>query len=138
MVWRDTSLEADKFANEDANFLASVIHDLLTDFWESNLNFESWKQGTLAPVPKTGNLSNPNKWRPVCLLETSYKVLASIIAHRINPVIKDTGLETQCGSLNSKGFPDANFSLGSALQIRREYGIATHVLFVDLVKAFDL
>eukprot|EP00957_Ditylum_brightwellii_P171330 13042569-Ditylum_brightwellii.AAC.1 len=106
-------------ANADANFLASVIHDLLLDFWESNLDFESWKQGTLAPVPKSGDLSNPNKWRPVCLLETSYKVLASIIAHRINPVIRDNGLEAQCGSLNSKGCPDANFSLRSAIQIRR-------------------
>eukprot|EP00957_Ditylum_brightwellii_P112679 8589449-Ditylum_brightwellii.AAC.1 len=64
MVWQDTSLEADNPANEDAEFLASVVHELLMDFWESKLDFESWKQGTLAPVPKTGNLSNPNKWRP--------------------------------------------------------------------------
>eukprot|EP00957_Ditylum_brightwellii_P141025 10743733-Ditylum_brightwellii.AAC.1 len=73
MVRRDTSLEEGDPVNADANFLASVIHELLLDFWESNLNFESWKRGTLAPVPKSGNLSNPNKWKPVCLLETSYK-----------------------------------------------------------------
>eukprot|EP00957_Ditylum_brightwellii_P124742 9507534-Ditylum_brightwellii.AAC.1 len=47
-------------------------------------------------------------------------------------------LQVQCGSLNSKGCPDANFSLRSTLQIQREHDIATHVLFVDLVKAFDL
>eukprot|EP00957_Ditylum_brightwellii_P027727 2095609-Ditylum_brightwellii.AAC.1 len=73
MVWRDTSLEEGDPANANANFLASVTHDLLLDFWESNLYFESWKRGTLVPVPKSGNLSNLNKWRPVCLLETSYK-----------------------------------------------------------------
>eukprot|EP00957_Ditylum_brightwellii_P061870 4695148-Ditylum_brightwellii.AAC.1 len=73
MVWRDNSLGANDSANNDADFLATAVHDVLTDFWESKLNFESWKQGTLVPVPKSGNLSNPNKWRPVCLIETSYK-----------------------------------------------------------------
>eukprot|EP00957_Ditylum_brightwellii_P164712 12540798-Ditylum_brightwellii.AAC.1 len=64
MVWRDTSLEEGNPANADADFLASVIHELLLDFWESNLDFESWKRGTLVPVPKSGDLSNPNKWSP--------------------------------------------------------------------------
>eukprot|EP00957_Ditylum_brightwellii_P066104 5014573-Ditylum_brightwellii.AAC.1 len=116
-----TSLEADDPANDDAEYLASVVHELLMDFWESKLNFESWKQTTLRPFPKTCDLSNPNKWRPVSLLETSYKVLASIIAYRIKPVIRDTGLEAQCRSVNSKDCSDANFSLCSALQIRREH-----------------
>eukprot|EP00957_Ditylum_brightwellii_P046625 3537886-Ditylum_brightwellii.AAC.1 len=139
MVWREEGLsEEEESANNDADFLASVIHELLLDYWDSKLDFESWKQDILAPVPKTGNLSNPNKWRPVCLLETSYKVLASIFARRINPMIRDHKLEAQCGSINSKGCPDANFSLKSALELRREHDIPTHVLFVDLVKPLIL
>eukprot|EP00957_Ditylum_brightwellii_P115055 8775756-Ditylum_brightwellii.AAC.2 len=35
------------------------------------------KENILVPVPKSGNLSNPNKWRPVCLLGTSYKLFRS-------------------------------------------------------------
>eukprot|EP00957_Ditylum_brightwellii_P012542 947707-Ditylum_brightwellii.AAC.1 len=66
MVWWEEGLKdkADELANTDADYLASVIHSLLLNFWESKLDFESWKQGILAPVPKTSNLSNPNKWRP--------------------------------------------------------------------------
>eukprot|EP00957_Ditylum_brightwellii_P041101 3111852-Ditylum_brightwellii.AAC.1 len=140
MVWQEEGLEdeADELANANADHLASVIHSLFIDFWENKLDFESWKQGTLVPVPKSGNLSILNKWRPVCLLEISYKVLASIIGRRINPVIHNHRLEDQCVSLNSKGCPDANFSLRSALQIQIEHNIPTHVLSVDLVKAFDL
>eukprot|EP00957_Ditylum_brightwellii_P175185 13337114-Ditylum_brightwellii.AAC.1 len=123
-VWRDNDLPNNDPVNDDLDFLASVIHDLSTDFWESKLNFESWKQGTLVHVPKSEDLSNPTKWRPVCLL--------------INPVIMDHGLEAQYRSLNSKGCPNANFSLRSSLQIQREHNIATHVLFMDLIKAFDL
>eukprot|EP00957_Ditylum_brightwellii_P053955 4086786-Ditylum_brightwellii.AAC.1 len=72
MMWHKLDPE-DEEVNVNADFLATVIHDLLLDLCASKLDFESWKQGILAPVPKSGNLSNPNNWRPVCLLETSYK-----------------------------------------------------------------
>eukprot|EP00957_Ditylum_brightwellii_P191507 14579765-Ditylum_brightwellii.AAC.1 len=51
MVWREEGLEdgADELDNDDADHLASVIHSLLLDFWESKLDFESWKRGILAP-----------------------------------------------------------------------------------------
>eukprot|EP00957_Ditylum_brightwellii_P145347 11069267-Ditylum_brightwellii.AAC.1 len=50
MVWREEGLsEEEESANDDADFLASVIHQLLLDYWDSKLDFESWKQGILAP-----------------------------------------------------------------------------------------
>jgi len=76
---------------------------------------KEWRTGILTPVPKKGDLLNPNKWRPVCLLEVTYKALASIIAARMNPIVQDFGLEEQCGLLNSKGCQDAPMSLKTAL-----------------------
>jgi len=70
---------------------------------------------------------DPLTWQPECMQLTSI----------INPIIRDEGMEEQCGSLNLKGCQDALFSLKTALQTRREHGLSTHVLFVDLVKAFD-
>ena len=124
MVWTEINPD-DDHENDDANYLATVIHTMILEFWEGMLDFESWKSGTLAPVPKKGDLSNPNKWHPVCLLETH------------NTVIQDHRLEPQCGSLNSKGCQDAIFLLRSALQTCREHNLPSHVLFVDLIKAFD-
>ena len=128
--------------NEDKNLsncFINTIHKYLLDFWNGNNEtvIKEWRIGTLTPVPKKGDLSNPNKWRPVCLLEVTYKTLASIIAARMNPIVRDFGLEEQCGSLNSKGCQDALMSLKTALQTRREHNVSTNVLFVDLVKAFD-
>eukprot|EP00957_Ditylum_brightwellii_P207995 15355448-Ditylum_brightwellii.AAC.1 len=60
-----------------------------------------------------------------------------ILANRINPLVCDHGLESQCGSLNSKGCANALFALKSALQTHREHNLATYILFADLVKAFD-
>eukprot|EP00957_Ditylum_brightwellii_P178520 13598639-Ditylum_brightwellii.AAC.1 len=97
MVWTETNPDDDHENNND-DYLATVVHAMILEFWEGTLDFEFWKSSTLASVPKKGDLSNPNKWRPVCTLETTYKILASIITRRINPVIRDHGLELQCGS----------------------------------------
>eukprot|EP00957_Ditylum_brightwellii_P065592 4974859-Ditylum_brightwellii.AAC.1 len=43
MVWCDFGPDVEASANEDAEYLASVVHELLLDFWESNLDFVSWK-----------------------------------------------------------------------------------------------
>eukprot|EP00957_Ditylum_brightwellii_P023240 1754044-Ditylum_brightwellii.AAC.1 len=61
MVWTEVTPE-DEGANDNADYLASVI--MLVEFWKSALDFKSWKFGILSPVPKKGDLSNPNKWRP--------------------------------------------------------------------------
>eukprot|EP00957_Ditylum_brightwellii_P175095 13331728-Ditylum_brightwellii.AAC.1 len=124
-------------ANNNANYLATMNHAMIVEFWEDSFDFKSWESGTLAPVPKKGDLLNPNKWHPVCLLETTYKVLTSMIARRINPVIWDHGLEPQCICLNLKGCQDANFLLWTASQLLHKQNLPMHVLFGDLVKAFD-
>eukprot|EP00957_Ditylum_brightwellii_P062140 4716314-Ditylum_brightwellii.AAC.1 len=98
MVWMEETPD-DDHTNDNTNYLASVIHTMLLDFWENTLDFESWKSGIL----EKGDLPNPNKRHPVCLLETMYKVLASIIVRRINTMIQDHRMEPQCNSLNLKG-----------------------------------
>eukprot|EP00957_Ditylum_brightwellii_P003382 256360-Ditylum_brightwellii.AAC.1 len=63
MVWREHQAE-NETNNEDADYLASVVRAMILDFWNEHLDFQSWESGTLAPVPKKGDLSNLNKWRP--------------------------------------------------------------------------
>ena len=47
------------------------------------------------------------------------------------------GLEEQNGFMPHRGCRDGIFSLKLALQKRREHGLGTWAVFVDLVKAFD-
>eukprot|EP00957_Ditylum_brightwellii_P025881 1958123-Ditylum_brightwellii.AAC.1 len=101
MTWTEQDPKKEVI-NDDAKFLVSIIHAMLVDFWEDSHDFESWTSGTLSPVLKKGDLSDLNKWRPVCLLKITYIGLASTLAYRINPIIRDNGLEAQCSSHNSK------------------------------------
>eukprot|EP00957_Ditylum_brightwellii_P132340 10091693-Ditylum_brightwellii.AAC.1 len=110
MVWTEHQLENES-NNDNAKYLASAIHTMILEFWTGHLDFQSWESGTMAPVPQKCDISNPNKWHPVCLLETTYKVFASVLAFCVNFIIRDNSLEEQCGGLNSKGCQDAIFSL---------------------------
>eukprot|EP00957_Ditylum_brightwellii_P178907 13627671-Ditylum_brightwellii.AAC.1 len=60
MVWTEETPD-NEHANNNTNYLASVIHTMLLELGESTLDFESWKSGILAPIPKKSNLSNSNK-----------------------------------------------------------------------------
>ena len=73
------------------NQILELIHKNIEVFWTGKCAINELKTGTLAPVPKSGNLSDPNKWRPVCLLEITYTILASIIDFQINPIVSDEG-----------------------------------------------
>eukprot|EP00957_Ditylum_brightwellii_P043712 3314402-Ditylum_brightwellii.AAC.1 len=63
MTWTELDPEKEG-ANNNADFLVGTVHTMLDEFWAGSLDFESWASGTLSPVPKKGDLSDPNKWQP--------------------------------------------------------------------------
>ena len=86
---------------------------------------------------KKGELKLPKNYRGICLLDVASKVVSLIIAERCQSVLKLHGIDEQNGFLHKKGCLDASFSLKLALQTRKEFGLDSWVVFVNLVKAFD-
>ena len=75
--------------------------------------------------------------RGIALGDIAAKLISSIIATRLTKHIATFSMDEQCGSLFGKGCADAKFTLKSSLQTLREHQHEAHVLFVDLVKAYD-
>jgi len=71
------------------------------------------------------------------LLEAVAKVVGSIIADRLATLLSKVGVEYQNGFMRRRGCADGVFSLKMALLKRKEHGLGTWTLYVDLVKAFD-
>ena len=71
------------------------------------------------------------------LLETAYKIIANIIRSRLIPISESIDHESQCGFRPGRSTIDSIFSLKAVLKKRKEHGLETYVLFLDLVKAFD-
>ena len=82
-------------------------------------------------------INHPSKWRGIALGNIAAKLISLIIPTRLTKHIATFGMDKQCGSLFGKGCADATFTLKSSLQTLREHQQEAHVLFIDLVKAYD-
>ena len=72
------------------------------------------------------------------LLETSYKIVATVLNKRLQLIEENLeNHESQCGFRPGRGCTDATFTVKMAMKKRREHGLESWILFLDLVKAFD-
>ena len=73
------------------------------------------------------------------MLETAYKIAGNIILVRLKPIKEGGALnhENQNGFRPNRGCFDAIFSIKTLIKKRREHGLETWLLLIDLVKAFD-
>ena len=62
--------------------------DFITEFWEYKVDFKEWNEGQVVPVTKSEDLSDPNKWRGVSLMDIGAKVFSSLICKRLFKIIK--------------------------------------------------
>jgi hypothetical protein len=99
--------------------------------------YEEWEVALLKLLPKKGDLSLCKNWRGICLLDVLSKIVSTVMNARMAIVQEDNGLEAQTGFRSNRGTIDGTFSINIALQKRKEHGLATWALFIDLVKAFD-
>ena len=74
------------------------LFDFIVEFWEDRLDFAEWHEGKVVPVPKSGDLFDPNKWRGVNLMDIGAKLFSSIMCKRLFCIIKKHGCTTQSGS----------------------------------------
>jgi hypothetical protein len=108
-----------------------------TDADKDGMVYEDWQVARLKLLPKKGDLSQCKNWRGICLLDIASKILSSIMTARLGIVQQDHGLESQAGFRWNRGTIDGSFSTSLAMQKRKEHGLATWAVFIDLVKAFD-
>ena len=58
------------------------IAQVSAESWQGT-NFEEWNFSKLKILPNKGDLSDPNNWRPIMLLDVLQKTTSSLIAQRL-------------------------------------------------------
>ena len=109
----------------------------LNSFWDDEVNFDEWHEGQMVPVPKSGNLSDPNKWRGVTLMDLGSKIFSSIMCTHLFRIIDAHGVKYEFGSMQGVGCQDGSFTINTMLHLRHNHNLPTFVMFADLVKDFD-
>ena len=59
------------------------LFDFILEFWEDRLDFVEWHEVQVVPVPKSGDLSDPNKWRGANLMDIGDKAFISMMCKRL-------------------------------------------------------
>ena len=114
-----------------------IIHKHVSDFFEGKMDHEEWRTSQCVPVPKKGDLSDPNKWRGIMLMDVCSKVFSSIMTARAFQLLDKHGTRFQFGGTPELGCRDGLFTLKALLNARQNHDLASYVGFVDLVKAYD-
>ena len=124
--WAELKTAIAKLVNDKApgpnkvppNALKSLRNENLThlltffnQYWEGESDFAEWHEGQLVPVPKSGDLSDPNKWREVTLMDIGSKVFSSILCTRLFKLIKKHGFKYQFGSTPGVSCQDGTFTI---------------------------
>jgi len=116
----------------------TLFKECVRSFWQEECVPKEWLINRLKLIPKKGDPHDLNNWRGIMLMEAAPKLISSIVSSRIKEnILIEEGLEEQNGFMPRRGCRDGIFSLKLALQKRREHGLDTWAVFVDLIKAFD-
>ena len=83
----------------------------------------------IVPVPKSGDLSDSNKWRGVMLMDVCSKIFSLVMNGRAFCQLIENGTRFQFGSMPELRFLDGLFVLKN---------LPSYVAFVNLIKAYDM
>lgn len=64
------------------------LKDLINDFHKGNLHIERLNYGVVTLVPKYKDALQIQKFRPICLLNVSFKIITKILMNRLAKVIE--------------------------------------------------
>jgi len=115
-----------------------TVHKHVSDFFEGKTDHDAWRKSQCIPVPKKGDLGNPNKWRGIMLMDMCSKVFSSIMTARAFKLLDKHGTGFQFGGTPELGCRDGLFTLKALLNARGNHDLVLYVGFVDLIKGYDM
>ncbi len=127
LIWKSV-------ATNSAKFLSSIFNTCLINGKIPN----DWKKSTTVLIPKSGDKSLPQNWRPISLQPTIYKIFAAVMAKRLAIWALDEGKisPVQKGFLPMEGCVEHSFSVQSLLEDSKRRRKNVRFLWLDLRNAF--
>ena len=133
----------DGFTAEFFKFFWADIGTLVLNSFKYSL-----KSGQLSPTQTQGIISNLPKgnkpreylkknWRPISLLNITYKLLSSVLANRVKPILSKIIHENQKGFLAGRYTGENSRLLYDIIHYCNENNEPVLVLLIDFEKAFD-
>ena len=128
----------------DNDLFHSHVVKCVHGFWEGEEDGtfrvpKDWEMCDTVMLFKSKDAKRPENYRSIMKLVVQQKLVLVIIGQRLQRCIDSVGKKYECqnGFRFGRGIIDAVFNSRLFLKKRKEHGMDTWVLFLDLVKAFD-
>ena len=100
------------------NWIKPHLHEM-SKYRLSNSFPESWNDGVITLLHKNGNRNLLRNYRPITLLNTIYKIWATIMTNRLAPVLNLITNDNQCAYKTKRSTSDVIFYI-KQLFIKKE------------------
>lgn len=127
-----------EFYKDFADELAPFLLEMFLESIQSETLPSSLTQGLLTLIPKPKkDVTLIDNWRPICLLNNDYKILAWVLAKRLKSVLSSVIDETQSGFMPKRHISNNIRLVLDLLDYSELVNDDSFILFVDFYKAFD-
>ncbi|CAH8657915.1 unnamed protein product [Dicrocoelium dendriticum] len=123
--------------------LSTIIAPSVTELFNRSLSTgllpDDWKCSVVKPIPKGGNPSKVDNYRPICLTAVLAKTLEKIVKKSLLQLLESKNLLTSA----QHGFLKGRSCITNLLLTRHEWlqalnkGQSVDVIYIDFSKAFD-
>ena len=111
--------------------------DILNEWWTEGLVPHDILTARVVPIYKKGNIDNPSNYRPISLLNSIYKVYASLILSRVQQAVEFKVSPTQYGFRPNKSTAHATFLIRRLQDWAEQKHAQFYLALIDWEKAFD-
>ncbi len=106
------------------------VYKHVNDFFLGTADYKQWHCCQCVPAPKSGNLSYPNTWRGVMLMDVCSKIFSSIMNDRAFKLLDKHAMQFQFGGTPELGCRDGLYVLKTLLTMRKNHNLPSYVAFV--------
>jgi hypothetical protein len=111
--------------------------DIMNDMYKDGKITDQQKYGIIVCIPKQGNLTRPEEYRPLTLLNTDYKLLTRIIANRLRIWMKDILRHAQHCRLSENTVFEELATIRDAVAYAEVSGFPLCILSIDFKESFE-
>ena len=94
-------------------------------------------EGVVKLLYKSGDPNNPSNFRPISLLQCSWKVMTRTMLYQMSHYLMETEDEWQTGFKKGYSVADNTHCVKQIIEKCSEYQVRLHLCFIDSRKAFD-
>lgn len=117
--------------------IMEYIFMLIKKIWKEEKLPADFEVGQIILIHKKGSQQECKNYRGITLLNTTYKILSTLIQRRLQEKARNIIGQYQNGFVKGKSTTDAVYILKQIMEKVQEYKINVEMLFVDFEQAFD-